>query len=581
MTAPTLMIVEDEIILAMELEEKLADMGYQVVGRVTSGEDALQKAGELLPDLVVMDIRLDGGLDGIETAKLLRKKYAVPVVYLTAYTDEKTLQRAKLTEPFGYLVKPYSEQELRTTVEMSLHKASIERRLRESEERFRTVIETAEDLIFIKDRALRYTHVNPTMLRMIGLSRSMVIGKTDEELFGAEEARHSSEVEFRVLDGQTVTLEHSAKFAGQRVTCSFIRVPLRDARGHVSGLCGIGRDITELKRREMMQEPEVQEGASEQYVSEAMTNTLNQVLLAAGTDSICLLLGESGCGKDYLAKHLHDHSPRASGPFFSINCAALAPELAESELFGHERGAFTGAAGRKRGLLELAEGGTLLLNEIGELSLKLQAKLLAFLDTKSFTRVGGERSISVNARLVAATNRDLEKDVETGKFRKDLFYRLNVITIRVPPLRERKSDVKILVRDLIESLVKSLGFRATPVVDRQAMELLESYDWPGNVRELRNVLERALIHSDKQRITPDQISLASKMPSDDSRSAITFTVNVSEKLPMPDALQEAKRFITKEGLRRSGGSVKEAAQLLGISRDALNYLLKSLSLRKP
>jgi two-component system, NtrC family, response regulator AtoC len=580
MTAPTLMIVEDEIILAMELEEKLADMGYRVVGRVASGEEALKKAGELLPDLVVMDIRLDGGLDGIETAKLLRKKYFVPVVYLTAYTDEKTLQRAKLTEPFGYLVKPYSERELRTTVEMSLHKASMERRLRESEERFRTVIETAEDLIFIKDSALRYTHVNPAMLRMIGRDGSKVIGKTDGELFGGEEAKHSSEVEFRVLEGQTVNLEHSTTFNNQRVTCSFIRVPLRDARGKVSGLCGIGRDITELKRREMMQEPEMQDSAQEIHFSEAMKNTLNQVRLAAGTDSICLLLGESGCGKDYLAKYLHDHSPRASGPFFSINCAALAPELAESELFGHERGAFTGAAGRKRGLLELAEGGTLLLNEIGELSLKLQAKLLAFLDTKSFNRVGGEKSISVNARLVAATNRDLEKDVETGKFRKDLFYRLNVITIRVPPLRERKGDLKLLVRDLIESLVKALGFRGTPSVDREAMELLECYDWPGNVRELRNVLERALIHSDKKHITPEQISLASKAPSDETRSAITFTVTVSEGSPMPDALQEAKRHIAKEGLRRSGGSVKEAAQLLGISRDALNYLLKSLSLRK-
>ncbi len=579
MTPPTLMIVEDEIILAMELEEKLADMGYQVVGRVASGEEALKKAGELLPDLVVMDIRLDGGLDGIETAKLLRKKYFVPVVYLTAYTDEKTLQRAKLTEPFGYLVKPYSERELRTTVEMSLHKASMERQLRESEERFRTVIETAEDLIFIKDSALRYTHVNPSMLRIIGLERSKVIGKTDGELFGAEEAKHSSEVEFRVLEGQTVNLEHSATFANQRVTCSFIRVPLRDARGRVNGLCGIGRDITELKRTEMMKEPEVKDRAHEN-ISEAMKNTLNQVRLAAGTDSICLLLGESGCGKDYLAKYLHDHSPRASGPFFSINCAALAPELAESELFGHERGAFTGAAGRKRGLLELAEGGTLLLNEIGELSLKLQAKLLAFLDTKSFNRVGGEKSISVNARLVAATNRDLEKDVETGKFRKDLFYRLNVITIRVPPLRERKGDLKLLVRDLIESLVKALGFRGTPSVDREAMELLENYDWPGNVRELRNVLERALIHSDKKQITPDQISLASKASSDDSRSAITFTVTVSQELPMHDALLAAKRHIAKEGLRRSGGSVKEAAQLLGISRDALNYLLKSLSLRK-
>ncbi len=183
-----------------------------------------------------------------------------------------------------------------------------------------------------------------------------------------------------------------------------------------------------------------------------------------------MLLGESGSGKDYLARYIHNHSKRAGGPYFSVNCAAIAAQLAESELFGHEKGSFTGAQGRKRGLLELAEGGTLLLNEIGELSLPLQAKLLTFLDTKKFTRVGGEKEISVNARLIAATNRDLQKEVEAGRFRNDLFYRINVMTITVPPLRERREDLPILTREILSQLHAELRFAAPPSIDAAAIE---------------------------------------------------------------------------------------------------------------
>lgn len=172
------------------------------------------------------------------------------------------------------------------------------------------------------------------------------------------------------------------------------------------------------------------------YPSPVMQTVLAACREAAGTDSLVLLLGESGSGKDYLARYIHNHSKRAVGPYLSINCAAVPEELAESELFGHEHGAFTGTQGRKRGLLELAENGTLLLNEIGDLSLRLQAKLLTFLDTRKFTRVGGEKEVSVNARIIVATNRDLEKEAATGRFRQDLFYRLNVLSIEVPPLRE-------------------------------------------------------------------------------------------------------------------------------------------------
>ncbi len=214
----------------------------------------------------------------------------------------------------------------------------------------------------------------------------------------AKTGKHIKQADLRVLQGESIEEEHSARVHGRQFTFNTVLTPLRDAAGAIIGIYGISRDVTDRKRVVPSQSP-----IAEAYPSQAMKAALHEARLAASTDSILLLQGESGTGKDYLARWIHDHSRRAPGPYFAVNCAAISAELAESELFGHERGSFTGAQGRKRGLLELAEGGTLLLNEIGELTLSLQSKLLTFLDTRSFLRVGGEKSITVNARIIAAT----------------------------------------------------------------------------------------------------------------------------------------------------------------------------------
>ncbi len=308
------------------------------------------------------------------------------------------------------------------------------------------------------------------------------------------------------------------------------------------------------------------------YVSEAMITTLAHARQAAASDSIILLLGESGSGKDYLARYIHDNSRRANGPFFALNCAAVSPELAESELFGHEPGAFTGARGRKRGLLELAEGGTLLLNEIGELSLPMQAKLLTFLDTRMFTRVGGETQIRVNARLLAATNKNLEEEVSTGGFRRDLFYRLNVISIRIPPLRQRIEDLPILLSELIAHLSEEMVLHKVPEVDTETLNVLCSYSWPGNVRELRNVLERAIMLSGSAKIDPSTLGLEAQ------HENWSYTVNFPKTRNIHEVTKDMKRSLVLEALRRAGGSKQRAAQLLGISRHALAYQMKSVGL---
>ena len=300
-----------------------------------------------------------------------------------------------------------------------------------------------------------------------------------------------------------------------------------------------------------------------------MKATLKEARLAASTDSIVLLQGESGSGKDYLARWIHDHSRRGPGPYFALNCAAITRDLAESELFGHERGAFTGAQSRKRGLLELAEGGTLLLNEIGELTLSLQSKLLAFLDTRSFLRVGGEKSIHANARIIAATNRNLETEVAEGRFLSPLLYRLNVFAIHVPPLRDRVEDIPVLLEEIMSRLAVDLQVTDLPVVDPASIIALARYHWPGNVRELRNVIERSLILTEGKKLN---VVLPSVEANREGWSHVsTFP---ERERTLHDVTDEVIESLCLEALRRSDGNRRGAARTLGIARDSLYRYMK-------
>ncbi len=374
-----------------------------------------------------------------------------------------------------------------------LHAEIIERRRAEeaaieSKHRIQAIFEAAQDCIFIKDGRLRYTMVNPATQNLLNLGAAEIVGHTSEEIFGKEIGKHIREIDLRVLGGETIEEERVRPINGVPLTFHDITVPLRDSSGEIIGVCGISRDVTDRK----MAEPPPPHAAGD-YPSSAMKSIMERVNLAAETESTVLLLGESGSGKDHLARYIHDHSKRKDGPYWAINCAVVSGELAHPELFGHERGSFTGAVGRKRGLLELAEGGTLLLNEIGELSVPLQAKLLTFLDTRQFTRLGGEKNVTVNARLIAATNKDLEKEVKARRFRFDLYHRLNVFSVVVPPLRERREDIPTLVQEILERLCTDMQLSEVPPINAATLYTLKSYEWPGNVRELRNVLERALI----------------------------------------------------------------------------------------
>lgn len=308
------------------------------------------------------------------------------------------------------------------------------------------------------------------------------------------------------------------------------------------------------------------------FQSEAMRDVIAKCQMAARSEGVVLLLGESGSGKDFLARYIHTRSPRASKGYRSINCAAIPEGLAESEFFGHESGAFTGATSQKKGLLELAPGGTVLLNEIGELPAFLQAKLLSFLDTKRFWRVGGQTELTADVRIFAATNRDLDKEVARGRFRKDLFYRLNVLPINVPPLRERMEDLPVLIEELITRISRELRVKYRAEVDTKTMALLKGYSWPGNIRELRNRLERSIALSGGKKIS-FALMFDGKL-----REKWSFNLEFPPGANFNDFTQEARRRLVMEALKRAQGKRQLAAKLLGITRYSLKRHMTNLGL---
>jgi transcriptional regulator with GAF, ATPase, and Fis domain len=305
--------------------------------------------------------------------------------------------------------------------------------------------------------------------------------------------------------------------------------------------------------------------------SDAMREIHRFIGRVAGTDSTVLIGGESGTGKELVARAIHRNSPRANRAFVAINCAALTETLLEDELFGHERGAFTGAIALKKGKFELSDGGTLFLDEIAEMAPGLQAKLLRVLQEREFERVGGTRSIQVDVRIIAATNRDLDAAVRASAFRQDLYFRLNVIPVTVPPLRERREDIPLLAAYFAEKYGERVKRRVTGISEKARERLLE-YDWPGNVRELENAMERAVVLGASDMILPEDLPeavLESTVAAEPSEAPSNYQ----------EALLEAKRRVIRDALERAGGVYTEAAKLLDIHPNYLHRLVRSLRLR--
>jgi transcriptional regulator with GAF, ATPase, and Fis domain len=332
--------------------------------------------------------------------------------------------------------------------------------------------------------------------------------------------------------------------------------------------------LLEDRVQELVQQAAEREGFH-RVVGESASwkEVLLQATRVATTDTTVLLTGESGTGKEVVARFIHRGSPRANGPLVAVNCAALPEQLLESELFGYERGAFSGALTPKPGRIEQASRGVLFLDEIGEMSLSLQAKLLRVLQEREFQRLGGTKTLRADVRVIAATNRDLVAAMKRGEFREDLFYRLRVFEIRLPPLRERRDDVLPLTEAFLGDLEKSLG-RRTAGLSREAREILLAYDWPGNIRELRNALERAVILCDGGLITGEQLPLgAGEAHAGVDASAGSALAGMNVETVEKDLIQKA--------LQKAGNNKSKAARLLGLSRAQLYFRLEKYGLAEP
>jgi two-component system response regulator HydG len=346
---------------------------------------------------------------------------------------------------------------------------------------------------------------------------------------------------------------------------------LREKIDKAMGVLDQRRENERLASENEMLRRDAGEAADVEIVgdSEPIQAIFGRIDKVAPADSTVYIHGESGTGKELIAKSIHENSPRADGPFVKVNCASLAESLLESELFGHEKGAFTGANERRLGRFELADGGTIFLDEIGDISPNTQLKLLRVLQEHEIERVGGEKTIPVDVRVITATNKDLEQEVDEGRFREDLFYRLHIIPIEVPPLRERRSDIPLLVDHFIDRLADRTRSDVDGIAP-DALEALKAYEWPGNVRELENSIEHALVFAEG-----DEIALSDLPPAvTGQRGEDVLELPEGEDRDLPEILEDLEKQLIVRAFRQADGVKTETARNLGIKTSALYYKLE-------
>jgi DNA-binding NtrC family response regulator len=472
----SILIVEDELVVANDIRLTLERAGYVVFGIARSYHSAMDMISLNPPSLVLLDIFLKGELTGIDLAAQLNKK-DIPFVYLSANCNAGVLEMAKVTQPSGFIVKPFREKDLLVTLDIARYRHDFKKQL------------------------------------------------------------------------ATVAAEHQSPDRRQKSTSLSETHHVNTEPNPAEGLSGIiGKSPGMLKVFELVKE-------------------------VGPLDTSVLILGESGTGKEGIANNIHRLSPRRNKPFVKLNCAALPPNLVESELFGHERGAFTGAFDRRIGKFEQADGGTLFLDEIGEMPAALQVKLLRVLQEREIERLGGKETIKVNVRIVAATNANLEKGIAEGRFRLDLYYRLNVFPVILPPLRSRKEDIPLLASHFIRMYATKTN-RKTEGIAPDALSQLIDYTWPGNVRELQNVIERSVLMTSEP-ILRDVSFMSSSSPAKEMAPA--------EEVTRVKTIAEMEREHILTVLRKCKGRISGsggAAELLRLPASTLKSKMKKLGIEK-
>ena len=431
------------------------------------------------------------------------------------------------------------------------------------------ILESISDGVFTVDKNWTVTFFNRAAEEITGILREEALGKRCSDVFrssmceSACALKKTMETGVPMIDKPCYIIDGE----GERIPISVSTAVLRDDKGNIIGGAETFRDLTEVEqlRQELEERHRIGELVSRSPAMNPLFEMLPAVAESGGT---ILITGESGTGKEVLARTMHHISPRKEEPFVTVNCGALPDNLLESELFGYKAGAFTGAVKDKPGRFHLARGGTVFLDEIGELSPAMQVKLLRVLQDKTFEPLGSTKTEKSDARVIAATNRDLEEEVKAGRFREDLFYRINVIRLHLPPLRERREDIPLLTEHFIR-LFNSRRDHPVEGVAPQVYQMFFAYDWPGNIRELENVMERAFILCRGSMITPDLLP-----------RELSFSEEIQAASSLHKASSRAEASLLREVLDRNGGDKAKAARELGIHRSTLYRKMKRLGLDK-
>ena len=577
------------------------------LSHATSGEEAgaMVKAGQESNRpfaLAYIDVRMPPGTDGIETVRQIRQfEQGLEIVIMTAYSDKtlpEIIDDMELLHKLLYIRKPFSREEIQQITlsltvkwnieqELARHQRELEesnQQLEFSNQRLQAVLDATGDAIGMFDAEGRLQVANQGYEKLLDATESELKQMPLNDLVERMKARLRPsvlpELGRELFLDRAGDLEEEVTEAGDSTPRLFYRstAPVHNSQQDPMGHIVMYRDVSKEVESEQMK-AEVLRLRSELGTTYAFDGMVGKsknmqdvyalMQRAAESDITVLVQGESGTGKELVAKLIHYNSPRKTGPFVAVNCAAIPETLIESELFGHERGAFTGASTRRIGQFEHAQGGTVLLDEIGDMPLALQAKLLRVLEEREIQRVGGTATIPIDIRVIAATNRDLESAVKDGGFRADLFYRLAAFPLVIPPLREHREDIPLLAAHFLQDYAERAN-ESMRGISPAALQTLLAYDWPGNVRELRNAIERALLleTADSLQVSnlPHQLSAMGPSPTDPEGPA------------QPLSLQEAERQAVVHALEASDWNITKAAQVLNVNRVTLYRKLRKYNL---
>lgn len=642
-----ILIVEDEYIVANDLRHMLIKAGYEVCGIAKSVSEAILKIELNKPSWVLLDIILQGEETGIDlAARLLRQK--IPFIYISANTNLSILEKAKATEPYGFLVKPFRQNDLLVMLDIAMYRHEQAVKHREDQElsmqhQMQSILDPVIDqdqrlsqlakalqviipfdfLILQHTKTGKFLNIQ-TSVRRDGFYEYEIqspdqllsaMGKSQRDYKAAKieelpvaNASYYNEMDFRRRKLDSLW-EKMLSIHFQLESCLLLPLVMENGEiwqlnlySHLNyGYADLhlakfnqyeillkeaifsvfnkvvaqlpGKPAPKVVNKSANEAPTAVQPLFDGIIGSSpnLLDVLEKLVIVAPSESSVLIVGESGTGKERIAHTIHDLSRRKSKPMITVNCAALPLNLIEAELFGHEKGAFTGATERRIGRFEEADGGTLFLDEIGELPLESQGKLLRVLQEKEISRLGGGKSQKIDVRFIAATNRNLEKEVAEGRFRLDLYYRINVFPLELPPLRERKEDIPLLASHFIQHFTKQSG-KVIRSIDKKVMSNMQRYHWPGNIRQLEHLIERSVLLTQGDEITKIDVPLHS-VSADFGSGAVSGQVKSLEALERDHILEVLKQCNGK--VYGAGG----AAEILKLPATTLYSKMKKLNIK--